>query len=567
MNNKENKKVLVIGLDGATPDLLFPLAIEGKLPNLNRIIKDGASGTLTSTYPPLSGPAWASFMTGKNPGKHGVFHFIERKKDGFNIRLLNAKDIHAKSLWSILSESGKKVGVMHIPLTYPPERVNGFLISGLGTPVTENDANVPNSDFTYPIDLKEKLKELNYKIHVALKDKIKEDELLRDIHYTTEKRAESALYFIKNYDWNFFMVVFEGTDYVQHFFWKYMDKSHPAYNPAKAKIYGNAIFDYYQKIDGIIGEIIKQLDDNTTVIIMSDHGFGPLHKEVHLNTWLKSIGLLKLKKKADKMSIPKYWLLKHGFSKERFWNLLMKFNLVKLTAIIPKKIRDGMPTRENSFSIIDWTKTKAYSFGYMGMMYINLKGREPEGIVTPEEYDELRDYIIKELYKIRDPENGKKIVDKVFKKEEIYSGPYINKAPDLYILTDMKYVDVDIGDLDGTFIKPAGKSYIQRMPAGRSGQHRLHGIFLIKGKNINKGTKINGRIIDIAPTILYAMGVPIPSDMDGKVLKDVFEPPYLESEPIQYKDILQKETPEEFEVYKEDEEIVKERLRNLGYLS
>ena len=520
-------KVLVIGLDGATPQLVFPWAMEGKLPNLAKLMENGVSGNLRSTIPPMTAPAWTSFMTGKNPGKHGIYHFIEYVHKSYDYRIVTTKDIKAKTLWSILSELGMKVGVMQVPMIYPPEKVNGFLISGgITTPG-------PKSDFAYPPELREfLLEEFDFKVGITEKYyEGNEDAFIADLSHTEERKAEATIHLMKNCDWDFFMVVFTNIDALQHFFWKYMDTTHPGYDPEEAKKYGDTIFNYYQKLDGIVGDMLNNVDEDTTVVIMSDHGFGPLYNELHLNKWLMDLNLLKLKEKRD-VSFYRYWLSKNGLNREMISMLLIKLGLKRIIDVIPQRIRKSMPSHYTP-SDIDWSKTKAYSVATHGLLYINLKGRNPEGIVeSGKEYEELRDYIIKELHNLRDPETGKTVVDRVYKREELYNGEYVNKAPDLFVLTDMTYQN--IGTLDNTLIRPSWKlegaqsgkvsALLMKQRTLASGNHRKDGIFIMKGRDIRKNVIIkNARIIDIAPTILYNMGVPIPLDMDGEALKDAFE--------------------------------------------
>lgn len=518
-------RVLVIGLDGATPQLVFPWAKEGKLPNLSKLIENGASGDLKSTIPPMTAAAWTSSVTGKNPGKHGIYHFIEYQHKTYDYRIISSKDVKSRTIWRILGELDKQVGVMQVPITYPPEKVNGFMVTdGLTTPGQD-------SSFTYPKELKEELLR-DFKFKLTSTEKYyegNEDQFIADLSSIEERKAHATIYLMEKYNWDFFMVVYSNIDAMQHFFWKYMDSTHPGYDPEKAKKYGDAILNIYQKLDGIVGDMLKVIDEDTTVIIISDHGFGPLYKELHLNKWLKDRGLLKLKEKED-TSITRYWLSRSGLTREMVYILLAKLGLKNLTKIIPDKLKKSMPSHYTPTDI-DWSKTKAYSLATHGMMYINLKGRNPEGVIEPgKEYEQIREYIIKELLKLKDPETGKNIVDKVFKSEELYFGQGVNNAPDLFVLTDMTYHN--IGRLDNFLIKPAWKlddadssgklSILNKQRSLGSGNHRINGIFIMKGGSIKKSSKIdNAEIIDIAPTVLYLMGIPIPEDMDGKVLKDI----------------------------------------------
>ncbi|MFQ6055058.1 MAG: alkaline phosphatase family protein [Methanosarcinales archaeon] len=556
----EKNRVLVIGLDGATPELVFPWAKEGKLPNIAKLIDGGASGNLASTIPPVTAPAWVSFMTGKNPGKHGIVDFILRKQgtydttdfdtshimegSGVDLSVVNAAIIDSKKIWNILSDHNKKVGLLHVPITYPPEEVNGFMVSGLGTPG-------PKSNFTYPQSLRKKLLEdFGYKIHITELDvENNEDVAIKDLHETEQKRAEVAISLMNSFEWDFFMVVFEGTDFVQHFFWKHTDPSHPAHNPEKAKKYKDAILNCYQKLDNIIGEILKNVNENTTVIIMSDHGGGSLIKKFCINKWLMYTNLLKLKKES-----------KIGLNKEKIKSSLIKLGLKSILKKIPKNIRESIPDSNYTISDFDWTATKAYSCGGWSFIYINLEGREVNGIVKQgSEYEDLRNYIIKELYNLKDPITKKNIVEKVYKREEIYHGESLDKLPDLIVITD-ESIDCEqsIPKNDSLFVPP---------PIGKSGNHRKNGIVIINGKNIQKGILLeNAEIIDLAPTILYIMDVPLPHDMDGKILKDAFNPNYYNSKPVLFKDPSLDKIHSDSEWTREDEEKVKERLRGLGYI-
>lgn len=562
-------KILVIGLDGAEPSLLFKWAQDGELPNIRKLIKEGSSGNLKTTYPPMTAPAWTAYMTGKNPGNTGVFDFVQRipgkyekvefnplfgeKEGGIDFSVITANMIKSKKIWEIISEANKKVGVMHVPMTYPPDKVNGFFISGMGTPN-------PNSNFTYPAELRDRLiNGLGYKIHTSFLniDGI-EDKAIADLHETEEKRAEVAIKMMKEHDWDFFMLVFEGTDYVQHFFWKFMDPLHPHHDPQKARLYKDAIFQFYKKADNLLGKILENIDDQVSVVVMSDHGGGPVYQKFYVNKWLMEIGLLELKTKLKHSNL----LSKIGFNKDVVYYLLMKIISPKIIAKIPKKIRKTVPRANYTLDDFDWSKTKVFSTTGWGLIYVNLNGRDPQGIVKPgKEYEELRSFLIDELKKLKDPKTGRNVVDKIYKKEELYQGAFLDQAPDLaFWMEGIECLDEIPQGNTPLFINSDKR---------KSGTHRREGIVLIKGNDIKKDNKIDGaQIIDLAPTILHMMGIPVLDDMDGKVLEEIFENGSLKRNKVVYTKAESKnlESNEETVLSKADEEKIKERLRGLGYI-
>lgn len=541
-------RILIIGIDGATWDVIKPWTEEDKLPTFKKLMEKGVFGILESTIPPLSPPGWTSAFTGVNPGKHNLFDFFIY--DNYEKHVVTSKTRKAKAIWQILNEYGKKVVVVNVPLTYPPDKVDGVMISGMGTPGLK-------SDFTYPKSFKKELLEnIGYRMEIG-RETCNEDTYLKNLYNTEEKIKEMAIYLMNHYRWDMFITVFVCSDRVQHFYWKYMDTKHPMYNPEGAKKYGDAILKYYQKLDNILKKLIENIDESTIVIIMSDHGFGPIYKGVYIGNWLREHGFLKLKEgRTQHMFINiKKLMFKFRLTKEKFVSLLLfKLHLEKFTEFIPKQIKkmmlDILPSSRNPFSNIvseiDWYKTKAYSPSSSGQsIMINVKGRELNGIVEPhKEYEEVRNYIIKELSNLEDPEINKKIIKKVYKREEIYWGPYVGNAPDLIV--EMR---------DGYFLHEGfGEKLIMSPkfgPGDISASHRLEGIFLTYSPAIKKGKQIikNAKIIDIAPTILHLFGIPIPRDMDGRVLKEIFK----EDREYAKKDIAYQEVEDKSE---------KDRIRN-----
>lgn len=557
------KKVIVIGLDGATFDLIGPWASEGKLPAFSQLMSEGVSGELESVPNQRSAAAWTSFMTGKNPGKHGIYEFYEYLPASYNIRFINSRQRNGESLWRILSQFDKKVGVVNVPMTYPAEKINGFMIAGLDSP------SVKSEGFTYPAMLYDTLHQEigDYILEPGLTGAIvagKIEEAIELVKTELDQKISISRYLMANHTWDFFMVVFRSLDAVQHCFWKYMDLTHPNFQLTESRLYGDTILNTYQIIDGFLKELTSSLDDDTTLVIMSDHGFGQKHPASNqLNQWLENKNLLTYTRASDSPG------------------LLGKL-YKEVVGKTPRKTKEWLwksfPSLRNNvqsrlcFANIDWSKTMAYSDSLFPNIRINLKGRELHGIVRPgEEYEGLLRELISGLMDLREVNHKEKIVDKVFRREEIYHGDYADMAPDL-LLRWREDIPISGIKLDShhqlePFTSPIpGEDY-----RVISGDHHLNGVFLAQGKDIKKGIKIEGaNIMDLAPTILSLMGIPVPDDMDGKVLSSIFEDSVSGSLPLSYdrKTYDRGETlSSEFKGYTEEEaRQIENRLKGLGYI-
>lgn len=553
VEKSHNKKVFVIGIDGATFDLIKPWINEGRLPNIANIMRNGVHGLLKSTIHPLTAPAWTSFMTGKNPGKHGVFDFIIKVPGSYNVKLIDSRMRGAESLWNILSSKGKKVGVINVPLNYPPEKVNGFLISWMDAPGTD-------CEFTHPAELHNEIKKHIGKYVLTVNFNLGLDDYIKDIFNMIENRAATANYLMKAKEWDFFMVLFSATDYVQHAFWKYMDKNHPGYIPELAKKYGNVIRDVYEKVDEKVGYLINALPKDVNLLIVSDHGAGPLKGVVNLNRWLEQKGLLRFEKDKSPFAVK--------IAKKSF--IFLKRRLpVRVKGLLKSMIPEARDMLESKFlsSSIDWENTKAFAYGAYGNIWINLKSREANGIVEPSELHALEDYICAELLKLTD-NKGQKVVEKVYKKEELYMGEFTDRAPDLIV----RWVDYAYHSRQ-RFGEEEKEIFMdtQKMPMTNlemNGFHKMDGIFIASGAGIRKGVEISGaEIIDMAPTILSIIGLPIPEDMDGKMLNDIFESECNKKGEVVTEGVVSGRKKISEDGYSESEsKKVEERLRNLGYL-
>ena len=538
-------RVFVVGLDGASPNLIIPWAKQGKLPNLKKLMSEGAFGELSTTILPVTPAAWTSFMTGKNPGKHGVFDFISRESGSYKFNPITCFSNQSEIVWNIIGRTGKKSIVINVPMTYPPMISNGVLISGFPAPESRKDYVFPNGL------LKEIEREIgDYDVHYKIEFKGNNAKKFLDhIKSIIEKRASVAEYLMKSKEWDFFMIHFQATDWVQHFFWKYFDKDHPSHDPQNPSYLKNAILDTYRLIDEKIGGLLENLDEGTYKIIMSDHGFGPLYKVVYLNNFFREKGLLKFK------SSLKYVLFKLGFTSENIYKLLTKLELANLVPRFRHKKYEVFKIFLG-LSDVDWHKTRVYSIGHNGQVYINLAGREPVGLVNEgKEYEHLREHVIEILRNFRDPETNRNIFDQIYRREEIYHGPHLHEAPD--IVAPMTSYNQEMNYIS--------KKVLGNAPNLLSGYHRMNGFVLFSGPRIGKKV-MKANIIDIAPTILYILRIPIPNDMDGKVLLHVFESEYVKSNPAIYTSRSFKERREREKLSYDSKEEIKERLKRLGYL-
>lgn len=547
------KRVLVIGIDGGTFDILRPLADEGWLPNIGRLMREGVWGALTSTIPPITAAAWTSFATGKNPGKHGLVDFVYFPNHGYSVSVANSTNRGAKAIWNILSDLGRKVGVVSVPMTYPPEEVNGFILTGMMTPPS-------SKDFAYPPELVGELAREVGKYVVHAGEGVLPSHLER---YLDKMRADTAisvkcaLYLWRKYNPDFFMFVFGALDPLQHQFFNYI---HAPSLPRGGDGMRKRILSVYEEVDTWIAEIVEMAGEETTVILMSDHGFGPLEGFLHLNNWFLGKGYLSLK--GDMMSRAKYALFRLGFTPEMAHSLTRRLRLDLRRRVNKGRAYGRLKHIFLSFEDIDWEATKAYALGHIGQVYINLQGRQPQGVVEPgAEYEELRDKIRAELLDLVSPITGEKAIERVYNREEIYWGESLEETPDL-LLIPKGFSHVAFGESE------FGSNRVFGPTLGHTGHHRLNGILVVRGPEMRSGQAIQGaNIIDLAPTILYAMGCPIPRDMDGRVLTEAFRPEFLEAHPISYVEATTAEEERE-RVYSEaDEAEVRERLKGLGYIA
>ncbi len=550
-------KTILLGLDGATFANIRPWAEEGLMPNFARAFEKGTWGDLRSTIPPTTPPAWATTVTGKNPGKHGIFDFRESFLYNPRRPIISSRSIRAVKLWHILNHHGKKAGVMNVPITYPPEEVDGFMISGMMTPS-------PDHDYTHPLGLKDEIKRAvgDYVVNIdipqydveILRDALK---FFEDMKYCFNKRRDAFFYLLENKEWDFFMPVFIVTDRIGHLFWKYLSEESKFYNSKNGPRIREEIRECYRMVDDMFGALMDKLDDDTTLFVMSDHGFGYTYKWINVNRWLKDIGILNLQANVSwKKSL--FFTIMHWNDSPIVKALIPDF----IQSTVRGKIRRGRGTLKTDVdSTIDWSKTKAFfaSIPTQGI-FINVNKSGVDGIVNPgREYNELREFIKEKLYEIKDPDTGEPVVQKVMFREEIYTGPEMDLAPDIL------FISHDYGYLGRQLF--GAKKWIETSENLANGFHRMNGVFMALGKHVREGYKVEGAgLEDIAPTILHTMGFPVPDDMDGKVLTDIFREDFLEANPVKTES-AGKYTGADRDVYSDEEEdVIKDRLAGLGYI-
>lgn len=487
------KKVVMIGLDGLNPDLVYQW--KGELPNLSKLMEEGIYGKIKSTVPPITPQAWSCILTGKNPGHFGYWDFTYRDDYSYGqSELVNSRvrDERVDTIYEILSGYNKKVAIINVPVTYPPPEIpGGYSISSFMIP------NL-NKQFTHPASLKKKIEKIigQYIIDASTSDmnfrRMDKEVVLKRIYDMDKQRFELTKYFIKKKKCDFVFTVIMGTDRMPHLFYRYFDKNHRRYTPHPK--YESALKNHYKFCDESIGEILNLVDDDTAMIVTSDHSVQRLDGRINLNEWLIKEGYMKLRKRPESPTS------------------LMQVD-------------------------IDWSQTKAWATGFTGQLYLNVKGRESQGIVDSQDYERLLGELAEKLKAITD-EKGESLDTKVYRRKDIHSGEYAKFGPDLFVYFDNCYWN--ISELIGY-----DSIYSYDTPKGPDdGGHGPFGFFAMAGKGVPKRGKVSDAdLLDIAPTVLHLFGVTIPQDMEGKVL-------------------IKKER-----VYsKEDEDEIRERLSRLGYL-
>jgi predicted AlkP superfamily phosphohydrolase/phosphomutase len=565
---QRKKRILIIGLDGATFDLIKPWIAEGYLPNIERLVIEGSHGQLLSTIQPVTAPAWTTFLTGVNQGKHGLYDFIRRQSDSYKIEVTNASHNVAPTIFDIAGQYDQRVFSINVPYTLPTHPINGVMVGGPFVPAV-------TPQLVYPSSFYETLQKITPDYFVTPDyDSQNPDPLAayaRKLLLGIAVRERLSTYLLENEDWDLFMVVFMALDEAHHAFWHCLE----APKDSEFSSYQHIIRDVYQRVDQAIGTILSTISvyehqKETVVFIVSDHGAGRLHRMVNLNRWLaEETGLLQFHQSSSlspgKIKTDGVRWLAHNY--RRYVSPKIRENLRRRLGTHRFESIKGNVESALYSTPINWEKTKAYALGAGGNIFINLKGREPKGTVEPgAEYDDLRQKIIESLLDLRDIETMSSIVERVYRREEIYHGPLIELAPDLIIQwKDYRYWGR--GRFDSRAPIFDNQQFLDLSDVPLSGTHRPEGILIAHGQGVRPGSEVKGaRLLDLAPTILSLLSIGPLREMDGKVLKDIFAPEYIETLMTKANGESDRPSDHEFEFSQEESEVISEHLRSLGYM-
>jgi len=552
MSAGAHRKVCIIGLDGATFSVLDRWVAAGDMPHLGELMARGMRSELVSTIPPVTGPAWTSMTTGVNPGQHGIYDFVKWDADGITPRVVQSGDCTVPRLWDVAGEQGRRVGVFRVPVTYPAWPVNGFMVTGMLS-------RGPGPEMTHPPSLHEELAERDM-AWFKLDGRRSPDPLKYTLqNVEVQRRSHQAMrLLLEKYNPEFFMCVNSEIDHMQHHLWPYCIGTGDA---ADAKVQ-RAVRDFYRGVDETIGFLKDFFGDDATYFVVSDHGFGPVHKAFRLNNYLARKGFLSLRYGRVCRARCIFSLAQHMKS---IFSRLGLVGLARLALRMPFRlgmVRLGRRSRE--FAVlawaVDWSRTLACVKSQSDAgVHVNVRGRYKTGIVEPgEHYEKVLQELISALEEPKDPATGQKVVSHIVRPQQVHEGPYVGEAPDLFLALGNGTIAIE-NSLGGPLFARYAKM----------ANHRIDGVLVACGPGIKSGTGAPAQIVDVAPTALYAMGLPVPRYMEGKVLTGLFHEDFLKEHPVQYKEVTLAESRKEHRravVNEQGEKAVRRRLRDLGYL-
>ncbi len=535
-------RIIIIGIDGGTFEIIDPLVEGGQMPNLAALMRNGVRGQLRSTIPPLTPVAWSAMMTGCNAGKYGTYAFLQISPANYHVRFLNGGDLAAPTLWQIASEAGLRVGVHNMPWTYPPAPVNGYVLAGLDAPVFD-------SRIAFPKGLFEEVVTATGPYFDKLVPPLQRPYDVGRLRRQVEQTGAVSRHLLQNRPVDIFATVFSSSDHVQHNFW------HSRCQGAGDEAVEDVIAYTYQLIDAQIGRILEDhAGPDTLVMVVSDHGAGPCKGGFNIDAWLTEHGYL------SRARAPGHARL-----------------LSALRRSMPRWLKDQLRGRSRAIKghwidaefarRVNWPQTTAYCWSDYGNLTINLTGRQAQGKIAPgDEYEAVCRRLAQELLDVVHPETDENVVEQVLRAEDLYAGPYFPSAPDLVVNTNDFQYEI-LTDIRAAGPRDAADKRGIFPPPQRQGLHRLEGILVAAGPGLKSSAAIeNANILAIAPTVLYACGLPRPTYMDGQVLTDLFTAEHLQAHPPTDVDKDLPPSGEAADYTAEEAAQVEEHLKSLGYV-
>ena len=540
----------MIGLDGATLDVVYPLIEEGLLPNMAKLIETGVSGRILSTIPPISGPSWISLATGMKPERTSIYDFTYRKEGGYKLQHISSINYAGRSIWDYLSKANKKVGILNYPMCFPPYEVNGFLSAGLGTS--------EDNEYTYPPELKQEVDAAaggKYEMTVGYHDARYEDAdlFLNDLQRILNKKLQVARYLIKEKPWDLFWFILSETDWIQHLMWRHIDENHSLHEGQKSRDLYERFKHVWTLIDHTIGELAEIAGEQANLIVHSDHGFGPNEAVFKLNVWLEREGFLVWRSTRKRSDTTREEFLKRCKAMAK---------TLKLHKLAPKLYDVGRTTRKKlnvrPIDHIDLEKSIAFDPGHtipFGGIYINDRWVESE---------QKRNEIAREIErKLCDFAKEKNIKIEIWRKSDLPNAQS-GTGPDLILGMDGWACVVLKDPLEGDVFER--RPYSTR----HTGSHRVDGIFLAAGPDIRNGHVDNLHLYDVAPTVLHLFDIPTPPGIDGHIREDILSADYLSRHPVsaqgEVAPVSSEAAGQEREMTQEEQDAIQQQLKDLGYM-
>ena len=547
--SESDAPVCVIGLDGASFGVLDQWTALGAMPHLSRLTARGCRAELVSTLPPVTAPAWTSLTTGVNPGVHGVFDFFLWDPEHKGARVARSGDVPVPRVWDLIGRHGRTVGVYYVPVTYPATPVNGFLVTGMLTPG-------PGPSMTHPPHLWEDLERRGLRPRRAHVGSLTERRTAARLIESHRRHEAALVHLVERFRPDFLFCVLQELDQIQHRLWDYCN---PATGGGPDPATRSLVERFFRSLDATLGRLVELFGERARFFIVSDHGFGPLDAACPLNFYLAERGFLKVD----------WGLLKRVRARRRMVlgaealtrQIGAPIRLERSLRRIKKRLRRGRPGWHSAVLFgpaVDWSRTRACVMSHTDQgITVNLKGRFPQGIVEPgEEYERVIRDLTAALEELVDPETGRPLVTQVLRREEVHHGPRLHLAPDLYVVLRDRAVK-EVATLRRTLLC--------EFPL--KAWHRMEGVLVAAGPGIRTGQEVFARITDVAPTVLAALGLPVPRHMDGRCLTALFEDDFLAAHPVRREEAaLPPARSAAAGPSPEEEHAVREQLRRLGYL-